>query len=290
MLDVFNIPGQQDNIKLFYASDTNTWQTWQKPRGCKFIWTMCIGAGSGGFGGAGAGGAANAPGGPGGAITKALFLANVLPDTLYIQPGTGSTGGAGAVANINNIPNVPGRSFISIVPSSATVMNIVCTSGLANASGGTPESAATVAAAGLLSLGNFTSIAGASAAAAGSSLTPLTTTITCAGANGSPAGQSLGASISSVNLGLFSTPTIFGGGGSSTTDPNTIGKSGVWSWKPIMYGLGASGGGGVTSGTAGNGGNADSYGCGGGGGGNSGAGTGGNGGKGGDGLVIIATF
>ena len=283
MLDVNFIPGQQDNVKIFYARGTTDWQTWQKPRGCKFIWIMCIGAGSGGFGGAGAGGAASAPGGPGGAVTKALLPANTIPDTLYIQPGTGSTGGAGAATNINNLPNVPGRSFISITPSSAVTMNIVCTSGLANASGGTVESAATVAAAGLLSLGNFTSTAGVGQAAAGSNVTPLTTTITCAGANGSTAGANAGANISSVDLGTYSTPLIAGGAA------GTVGNSGIWFWKP-MFGLGGSGGGGVASGVAGNGGNANSYGCGGGGGGNSAAGTGGNGGKGGDGLVIIATF
>jgi len=283
MLDIFDIPGQQDNVKIFYAAGITAWQTWTKPRNCKFIWMMCIGGGSGGFGGAGAGGAANAPGGPGGAVTKALFPANTLPDTLFIQPGTGSIGGVGAANNTNPSPSVPGRSFIAIAPSSATVMNIVCTSGLANASGTTPESAATVAAAGLLSLGNFTSIAGVAAAAGGSNLTPLTTTITCAGANGSAAGAVAGASILSVNLGTFNTPLISGGAS------GLIGNSGVWFWKP-MFGLGASGGGGVTSGLAGNGGSANSYGCGGGGGGNSGAGTGGNGGRGGDGLVIIATF
>jgi hypothetical protein len=285
MLDIFNIPGQQDNVKIFYAGGgTNDWQTWTRPRNCKFIWMMCIGAGSGGFGGAGTGGAPNAPGGPGGAVTRALFPANTLPDTLFIQPGTGSIGGAGATDNTNPVSSVPGRSFVSITPSNAVIMNIVCTSGLANAATSTPETAATISAAGLLSLGNFTSTAGASAAAGGSNLTPLTTTITCAGANGSPAGNVAGASVLSVNLGTFNTPLISGGAS------GLIGNNGVWYWKPSMFGLGASGGGGVTSGTAGRGGDANSYGCGGAGGGNSGAGTGGNGGKGGDGLVIIATF
>jgi hypothetical protein len=284
MLDVFNIPGQQDSVKIFYTQGDTSWQTWTRPRNCKFVWIMCIGGGSGGFGGAGSGGAANSLGGPGAAVTKALFPANVLPDTLYVQVGTGSIGGAGAITNINNLPSVPGRSFISIVPSSTTTMNIVCTSGLANAASSTPETAATVAAAGLLSLGTFTSTAGVAPVAAGSSVTPLVSTITCPGANGSPAGNAAGAGILSVNLGTFNTPLISGGAS------GLIGNNGAWSWKPIVYGLGASGGGGVTSGTAGNGGDANSYGCGGGGGGNSGAGTGGNGGRGGDGLVIIATF
>ena len=283
MLDINFIPGQQDNVKIFYARGTTDWQTWQKPRGCKFIWMKCIGAGSGGFGGGNGAGLTGAPGGPGGAVTKALLSANTIPDTLYIQPGTGSTGGAGASNNSNPLPSVPGRSFISITPSSAVTMNIVCTSGLANASGGTVESAATVAAAGLLSLGNFTSTAGSALASIGSNLVPLTTNITCAGANSSAAGANAGANISSVDLGTYTTPLIAGGAA------GTVGNSGIWFWKP-MFGLGGSGGGGVTSGVAGNGGNANSYGCGGGGGGNSAAGTGGNGGRGGDGLVIIATF
>jgi len=290
MLDVFNIPGQQDNVNIFYATGATVFQTFQKPRNCKFIWMMCIGAGSGGFGGSSgsAGGAGNSPGGPGGAITRALYPANVLPDTLFIQAGTGSIGGLGSIIASNNVPGTPGRSFVSITPSSAVVMNIVCTSGLANASGATPESAATVAAAGLLSLGNFISIAGPSVAAAGNNVTPLGATITCPGANGSPAFSSpttfSGASIVSVNLGTFSTPTITGG----LLDVGGIGNGGIWNWKPL-FGLGGSGGGGIASGVGGNGGDG-AYGCGGGGGGNSGVGTGGVGGRGGDGLVIIITF
>ena len=240
---------------------------------------MCIGGGGGGNGGAGAGGAVSSFGGASGAVTKALFPANVLPDTLYIQPGTGSIGGIGAITNINNVPGTPGRSFVSITPSSTTALNIVCVSGVV----GPPEGVATVAAAGLLSLGSFTSTAGLGGVAAGNNVTPLTSTITCPGANGSAAGAVAGASISSVTLGTFSTSTISGGA------TGAVGNNGVWFWKP-MFGLGASGGGGVTSGIAGNGGDANSYGCGGGGGGNSGAGTGGNGGKGGDGLVIIVSF
>ena len=61
MLDIFNIPGQQDNVKIFYAAGTTDWQTWQKPRNCKFIWIMCMGGGSGG--GASSGIAASPGGG-----------------------------------------------------------------------------------------------------------------------------------------------------------------------------------------------------------------------------------
>lgn len=289
MLDVFDIPGQQDNVKIFYTQGTTTWQTWTKPRNCKFIWVMCIGAGSGGFGGSGgsATGTGNAPGGPGGAVTRALFPANVLPDTLFIQVASGTVGGLGSTIATNLFPGTSSKTYVSIA-ANTIVMNLVCTSGLVAALGGTPESATTLTAAGLLSLGNFISIAGPSAVAAGSNVTPLGSTITCSGANGSPAFSTpttfAGASILSVNLGNFSTPTITGG----LLDVGGIGNSGIWNWKP-MFGLGGAGGGGVASGTGGNGGDGG-IGCGGGGGGNSGAGTGGAGGRGGDGLVMIATF
>ena len=298
MLDINHITTQSDNVKIFYTQGDTVWQTWTRPRNCKFVWIMCMGAGSGGFGGAGGAGAGVSTGGPSGAVTRALFQANVLPDTLYVQVGTGSIGGAGSTGLSNPLPGVPGRSFVSIAPSSATTMNIVCTSGLANASGGTPESAATVAAAGLLSLGNFTSIAGIAGNSTAGEYVPLTTTITCPGGAGSAAGVgTAGYGIASVNLGTYSTPAIPGGFGNISTGPtpgiSSAGNPGIWSWKP-MYGLGGSGGGGITgSGIIGMNGGNGSYGCGGGAGGNTNSGvgsTGGNGGKGGDGLVIIASF
>ena len=144
MLDIFNIPGQQDNIKIFYAAGTTAWQTWQKPRGCKFIWMMCIGAGAGGqtTGTTGAG-----FGGGSGAVTRALFPANVLPDTLYIQPGVGAANTAG------------GRSFVSTISNSTAATNLVCVSGNAAAGlGGNMqlgETAAVATSANLLNLGTF---------------------------------------------------------------------------------------------------------------------------------------
>jgi len=260
MLDINFIPGQQDNVKIFYASGTTAWQTWQKPRNCKFIWMMCIGAGNGGGGGNG--------GGSGG-VVRALFPANVLPDTLFVQPGSG-TGPTIFPAN---------RSFVSITPSSTVVMNLVCVSGAAAAGTGGPpgaETIATVTNAGLLSLGNFIAIAGTGATA------PLSTTITMGGAN---CGSFLtpAASYASINLGTTVTPPL--NSGDNTTGGN--GNHGFWSWKP-MFGTGGMAGGYNEAGRGGNGGNG-AYGCGGGG---SGNGTGGFGvdGSGGDGLVIISTF
>lgn len=288
MLDVFNIPGQQDNVKIFYAAGTTDWQTWNKPRNCKFIWMMCIGGASGGTGGV-SGSATSSPaipGGGSGAITRALFPANVLPDTLYIQPGPGGVGGPG-VTNINSVGNTPGvgnRSFVSITPSSAVTMNLVCTSGaIAATTVGGGETAATVTNALLLSLGNFTSTAGLANSA--DNITPFTTSsLTGGGGVGGGGTNALGASILSVNLGTFSTPQISAG----AVNSGAAGANGIWSWKPL-YGTGGACGGSNNAGVGGKGGDG-AYGCGGGAGAPGINAAGGNGGKGGDGLVIIATF
>lgn len=282
MLDIFNIPGQQDNIKIFYAAGTADWQTWQKPRNCKFIWMMCLGGGSAGGGGGQPTGGIQA--GATGAITRVLFPANVLPDTLFVQPGPGGSGGippAGAGGNGN-------RSFVSIAPSSATAMNVVCVSGTAAAVGassgvnGVGETAASTAVAGLLSLGNFTSIAGISSLGA-VTVTPFGTSPLCAGGNGGTVNVSGGSGIASVDLGTFQTPALAGGAQNSGVE----GANGIFSWKPF-YSLGGAGGGSNNAGVGGKGGNG-AYGSGGGGGGG-GSTAGGRGGNGGDGLVIIATF
>jgi hypothetical protein len=279
MLDISNIPNQSDNVWIYYSQGETAWQTWTKPKRCNFIWIMCIGGGSGGFGGSGAGAAPNSNAGGSGAVTRAMFYSYTLPDTLYIQPGTGSIGGAGAATNINNVSATPGRSWVTLIPSTTqpVAMNTVCVSGTTPATN-TGESVATPTVASLLNLATFVSTAGQN-----SGTTPLTSNIVSAGSVGSSAQATAGTTISGINLGFHTTPTITGG---STAGGN--GLPGVWSWKPIIYGIGGSGGGGNAAGTGGNGGNG-AYGCGGGGGG-MGNGLGGNGGRGGDGLVIISTF
>lgn len=289
MLDVFNIPGQQDKIKVFYCLGETTWQTWTKPRGCNFVWIMCIGAGAGGNGGGVGGGVANAPGGGSGAITRALFPANVLPDLLYVQPGTGSAGGVGSITNTNPLSSTAGRSWVTTTQSTTvpSPMNTVCVSGTAGAVGNANESAASITVAGLLALSEFTSSPGQAASNVSQVVfiaTSGTATLLCAGGNGSSATTTAAPDIAAANIGIVQTPVIIGGASSAGR-----GSNGIWNWKP-MYGIGGTGGGGATSGTAGAGGNG-AYGCGGGGGGNAASGgTGGAGGKGGDGLVVIVTF
>jgi hypothetical protein len=281
MLDIFNIPGQQDNVKIFYASGINDWQTWTKPRNCKFIWMMCIGGGAGGNSGPGnSTGAGGGGSGGSGAVTKVMFPANVLPDILYIQPGPGGLGATGIIATVAQQGFAGNRSFVSITPSSAAAMNVVCSSGGATSAqpatvagaNGVGELVVSTAVAGLLSLGNYSSIAGLQAPLA-LDVTPLSTTITCPGAVG-------GANTNNIFTSILAT----------AISPLLVsGSSGITSWKPF-YNLGGSGGVGSSSGAGTNGGNG-SYGCGGGGGGAGFTGfIGGSGGRGGDGLVIIATF
>jgi hypothetical protein len=291
MLDIFNIPGQQDNIKIFYASDTNAWQTWTRPRNCKFVWMMCIGGGAGGSGGSS--GVGNPPttynGGGGGcsaAVTRAIFPANVLPDILYIQPGPGGAGGtAGFPPGQSSGGN---RSFVSIVASSATPMNLVCTSGLVAATGtltNTGETAATTAAAGLLSLGNFISVAGG-ASVGQVDVTPLSGTITSVGTAGGYANSSAGGTSNAI-LATTISPLLQS---SAVTSGTAIDGVSFSSLKPF-FSTGGCGGGAFTQNTGNGGKGGDGgYGSGGGGGGAAFNGTGGVGGKGGNGLVIIATF
>jgi len=294
MLDVFNITTQSDNVTIFYARGTSDWQTWQKPRGCKFIWIMCIGGGCGGESGTNEASNSGGRGGGSGGVCRALFPANVLPDTLFVQPGPGSAGGATSFGGAANLPSAANRSFVGIAAGTAA-MNTVCVSGAAGAGTTNPnnaETAATTTQAGLMSLGTFIATAGQAGDTLGNGITPLSATITSGGALGglvTVAGGTPGLSIGSVNLGIYTTPQISGGAAGGISGTGGAGNNGIWSWKP-MFGLGGAGGGGTNTGVNSGGRGGDgAYGCGGGGG-AAGSTIGGAGGKGGDGLVIIATF
>jgi hypothetical protein len=287
MLDLSFIPGQQDNIKIFYASDTVNWQTWTKPRGCSFVWIMCIGGGAGGGSGQGTStttGTAGSGGGSGG-ITRLLYQANYLPDILYVQPGLGGAGAIGTTG-VTVSAGTANRSSVSITPSSSIDQrNTVAVSGNVAATGTTAETVLTSLAnsMGQAIMANFLNTPGN--VGGGVAGVALSSTILCCGCGGGTIAASVasaGTSIASIDMTTMITPTISGGAATGA-----VGQSGIWNWKP-MYGLGGAGGGANTSGAGGNGGNG-AYGCGGGGGG-AGSTSGGNGGRGGDGLVIIATF
>ena len=307
MIDTFNISDGGTQRQIFYAQGSNSFQVWQKPQNCKFVHFVLLGGGGGGGGGQGAGtGTARRGGGSGGSspVTKGLFPASMIPNTLYIQVGLGGSIGVGGTSNTNG--GSGSLSYVMVSPDTGkTAQNVLLQSGDSAAGGGTAGSAGgNAGSAG--SQWTFTSnifyqlglvdTYGGQAGVLGQT-TPVPTNlsisgITTAGAPG--AGQNGATSqIGGAILGGGNIPTMSGGtaGGASnggdgscgymTFVPNTIG----YSSQPLIF-LGGAGGGSSNAATGGNGGNG-AYGCGGGGGGAGLTNSGGNGGKGGDGIVII---
>lgn len=313
MIDVFNIPSNTNASQIFYARPysttvttgagtiTGSWQTWQKPRGCRFIHMLCIGSGcGGGVAGYTAGGAFGlGRGGGSAAITTAIFPADVLPNTLYVLPGfgrtpvTSSTPGNGGVVSSGGVQV---HSIVAIRPITAwpDAMNVVCASG-ATVLGTLSfyESTITEAYAGFLALANWTSLTGQDVSVGsvpwGYNATNGDPTIITPGRPSDSTTTGTGGSITSADFGIMQTPLIAGGLGSAVTLGNaTDGLDGQWFWKPVMFGIGGAGGGNSDVGFGGRGGDGG-FGCGGGGGGWGALGAG-RGGKGGDGLVIITAF
>jgi hypothetical protein len=284
MLDLSHIPNSQQDVQIFNAiSGSNSWQTWQKPRKCSYVWIMCVGGGGGGGGGFATTNVVNSGGGSG-AITRALYNAQQLPDRLYVQVGLGGApgGGSGNRSSVALLPTVLAQNLVSISGNAAAVGGSTDGSGASRAG----ETAATQTTATFFTLSNFISTAGqASPIYSTANVTPLTSQITSAGAAGgwgSPAGNVLSSSLS---------PFISGGLNVSASGSNGgDGGDGITSFKPF-FSTGGAGGGSAVSGSGGRGGNGG-IGSGGGAGGscNNAFGTPGTGGKGGDGLVVIISF
>ena len=289
MLDLSYFQTQNSNVQGFFNG--GTWQTWIKPRGAKLVNIICNGSGAGGGGGfqsattprgGGAGGAT-------GATARLTINANLLPDILYILPGIGGAGGLGGAPATAGSPGQ--NSFVTLIPSTGSISNVILRSGTAGAVGGNngTTSAGLTQAGETISvisnnifanLGTFTFQAGVTAAngglLTGAGITPSNFV------NGGTGGGGQGSS------GAFLTSGVFPG--IAVTPVNTNGINGPILYKPTLMLFGGLGGGGSTSGNGGNGGNG-APGCGGGGGGastNTGVNAG-NGGKGGDGFVIITT-
>ncbi len=88
MIDTFHISDGSVNRQVFYATGPNTFQTWNKPQNCKFVYFVLIGGGGGGGGGQSGGtGTSRRGGGSGGSggLTKGMFPSSIIPNTLYIQ-------------------------------------------------------------------------------------------------------------------------------------------------------------------------------------------------------------
>lgn len=292
MLDLSHIPNSQQDIQIFNANGS-AWQTWRKPKKCNYIYIMCIGGAGGGGAGFPSGDIVYSTAGGSGGISRALYNAQQLSDTLFVQVGLGGIGGT---SGSNGFPGT--RSFVTLQPSTV-VQNILIVSGAAVAAGGRTnsgtnvagENVVTQATATFLTLSNFVGTAGVTAIGSVTfeppNVTPLTSSlVTCgAGGGGSITSSSIaynGGSILSSSI----SPTILGGQ-STLSGAGGRGANGITSFKPF-YSLGGAGGGASLSGVGGNGGDGG-IGSGGGGGGN-GTTIGGTGGKGGDGIVIIISF
>ena len=298
MLDVFNTPDGNILNEVFYTNGTtNSWQTWQKPKNCKYVNIFMLGGGGGGAGGAAGTGTRN--GGAGGgssSISKCLFNVSTLPDILYIQVGPGGAGGgSGSNGSAGSL------SYVSILPDTTSI-NVVLRSGAAAAGGGATVGTAGTAGTIVLQstcilsyLGYFQAIAGtagasASGGVAGTNIT--TANIISGGASGGGATSTLsfsGGSITMPEVGFV--PKIHGA--TSTSDNGSDGYSSRPSFNislnsPIFFTGGAGGFGSALG--VGSAGGYGTFGSGGGGGGAGSATNGGRGGNGGDGIVIITTW
>jgi hypothetical protein len=294
MLDLSNIPSQQQQTFTFYA--TGNWQTWSKPRNAKMIEIFCLGGGGGGgssllsgsaYGGAGGGGSAG--------IVKGIIPAFLLPDTLYILVGKG---GAGA-STPNAQGGTGGISYVGLQPS-ISEQTLICksssqgpTGGASAFSSGSGGLAATLSSAITSAFGNlglFIAIAGVNGNAggintgtAGGSQAALGTNLTTGGAGGGGKSNTVIAGGGNITPASVILTTQVNGG--VTAGQN--GADGYGTLQPFC-GTGGAGGASIFSGIGGRGGNGY-YGCGGGGTG-SGSLAGSRGGDGGDGLIIITVL
>lgn len=292
------------------AVNVGGFQTWRKPAGVSMVEMIAISGGGGGGGGFSRAAGSAGGGGAGGAcsgIARFLVPATFLPDTLYIQVGSGGQGGA-ASANGN-----AGLNSFVLTSKTAVLPNIVCYSGVnapggggagTGAAGGTGGTVPTIAVIQPINtLGIWFAIDGVVGAAGGAQTGANGVDITswsgtriiaagCGGAgctttdfNGGRVGPGAVTDIGNQTYYINAAAAI-AAGGTGGTGVAVNGSSGPKRLTPF-FNAGGAGGGSNNVGQAGHGGTGG-YGCGGGGG---GAGTtGGRGGNGGPGLVVITSW
>jgi len=278
-----------------FSISGNSWQSWTKPAGCSWIYMYIQAAGGGG--GRPANGSVSVGGGGGGSggTTRMLIPAFMVPDILYVRPGTGGAGGTSASqAGVNGT-----ISYVSLQPDINNAYILAAQTagqgGAASTTGGTAGFAGTTTPA-MVGVSLFTTaagiIGGAGASATngnGVDITQTTSTLTTPGSGG---GNGTGSGGAIINAVVFPTLAAAASGqnGREGFQKSAIIQPGLKSF-PMIFSGGSGGGGITTAASAGSGGNASYGGGGGGGGGGTNAGsTSGNGGNGGDGFVLIGAF
>lgn len=282
MLDVSYFQNSNNNVQLFQTS--GQWSTWIKPRSAKIVNFLIIGSGAGGGGGLqSAGTRSGGASGGSGSFIKATYFANLLPDVLYIYCGRGGAGGSGGTVPTSGSSGE--SSFVTIIPDTTNLSNIILRSGTTPATGGgagstvastagVGESISTTSNSLFLNLGTFqtNSVIGGIAGGTANSANQSSTGFLMGGSGGGGTGTGGGL----TSPGIY--PLI------AATPINTNGLPGFVIYEPFGLIGGRGGGGGTTGGNGGFG----APGTGGGGGG-AGSTSAGNGGRGGDGFVLITT-
>jgi hypothetical protein len=287
MLDLSYFRNSSLNTQIFQSE--NTWQTWIKPRGARFITIMLAGAGAGGGGGfLNAGTRSGGAGGGPGNVIRASFQSSMLPDVLYILTGIGGAGGIGSATPTAG--SSPTRTYVAMSPDTSSAASIILTCSSTLPGGGNAGSGVNSTAGvnpGVPTVNN------SSFSVFGTFIVPANYVTATGGNTGAAASVSAILPISMGGAGGGGGSTGTGGGISgggiipivNATAANTNGANGYIIYKPVLILLSGAGGGGLT--TGGNGGDG-AMSCGGGGGG-AGSSSAGNGGRGGDGFVIITT-
>jgi hypothetical protein len=324
MLDLNNLPtNQKVDRQIFYANSPSfgaNYTEWNKPRGATFVHIFAIAAGGGGGGGrtGTAGNAAGGGGGGSGAQASMFFLADDVPDVLYICVPFGGVGGAvntagsaGSTIFVMLYPDAPlgtsQHAFLRLNGGGAGGAGTTTSGGAAGNAGATIQVSGFQA---LASNGAFLTttngnvgLAGQAGLAGSSNVAPISNSVvfpaTGAIASGGAGGGGFAPSGFSLDPGCaggaqtYPTPAVPNW---FTTSSGFTAVNGfqVFPNMPLFFG----GGGGYGSGTDSNGvggpggpGAPGAYGAGGGGGGGGTTGsTDGRGGDGGPGLCIITTY
>lgn len=284
---------------IFNRADASTPtrpMVWYKPPNCRLVFMLTIGGGGGGAGGvAGAAGTSRNGGGGGGSggVSQALFLAHVIPSSLYVFPYAPATSrsciGGASNSSGSGGPHIAIANYATGGSASPNSFPVFLSS--YGGDGGTTSSQGTGGS--IISTEAFLANHAIYWRTIGGRAGTFAT-------NGLPANTSIGTA--SPILGgaggggvLAGAPTVFNGAGFTSEIPAILpdiaggiassaldASSGV---RLPFLSVGGAGGGGNNNGPGGRGGNGAGYGTGGGGG---GAGVTGQGGRGGDGGPAYA--